>query len=189
MTYLIECKTGRPSVDLIVEKICQPLGMSNSVFFLNSQQTNRLTVGHVGGQACWKSANHPLAPWDMGDLMRPISGMYSSVNDLMIFAKANLGMVSSPLVSALTNTHQVQIHTSRGGESLGWIVAQYDQGRHTITFKDGVMSGYCAYIGLDLDAHVAVVVLANKFNWDEKVGMNLLLRIAGAGNRRPIPSQ
>jgi hypothetical protein len=40
------------------------------------------------------------------------------------------------------------------------------------------MSGYCGFIGLDLDTHVAVVVLANKFNWDEKVGMNLLLRIS-----------
>ena len=27
---------------------------------------------------------------------------------------------------------------------------------------------------------IVVVVLANKFNWDEKVGMNLLLRLASA---------
>ena len=178
LAYLIEEKTGQPTADLIVEKICRPLGMTNSAFFLDARQTNLLTVGHVGGQACWKSANHPLAPWDMGDLLRPISGMYSSVNDLLIFAKANLGMISTPLISALAKTHQVQINTSRGGEALGWIVSKYD-GR-TITFKDGVMSGYCSYIGLDLDAHVAVVVLANKFNWDEKVGMNLLLRLASA---------
>ncbi len=180
LAYLIEEKTGQPTADLIVEKICRPLGMANSVFFLDAKQTNRLTVGHVGGQACWKSANHPLAPWDMGDLLRPISGMYSSVNDLLIFAKANLGMVPTPLVSALTNTHQVRINTSRGGEALGWIVSKCNPDRRTITFKDGVMSGYCSFIGLDFDAHVAVVVLANKFNWDEKVGMNLLLRLASA---------
>ena len=186
LAYLIENKTGQPTADLTVEKICRPLGMTNSVFFLDAGRTNRLTVGHVGGQACWKSANHPLAPWDMGDLLRPISGMYSSVNDLLIFARANLGMVPTTLVAALAQTHQVQINTSRGGEALGWIVSKYD-GR-TLTFKDGVMSGYCSYIGLDLDAHVAVVVLANKFNWDEKVGMNLLLRLASthtAGGAKP----
>jgi hypothetical protein len=49
-----------------------------------------------------------------------------------------------------------------------------------LTFKDGMVAGYCAYIGLDLDAHVAVVVLSNKFSWDEKVGNNLLLRMAEA---------
>lgn len=182
LTYLIREKTGQSAEDLILKKICRPLGMTNSVFFLDAKQTNQLTVGHVGGQACWKSANHPLAPWDMGDLLRPISGMYSSANDLLLFAKANLGLVSTPLASALSTTHQVRIKTPRGGETLGWIVSQYDHDRRTITFKDGVMSGYCAFIGLDLNAHFAVVVLANKFNWDEKVGMNLLLRISGAGD-------
>ena len=178
LTYLIAEKTGEPAENLILEKICRPLGMTNSIFFLDAGHTNRLTVGHVGGQACWKPANHPLAPWDMGDLLRPISGMYSSVNDLLIFAKANLGMVPTPLASVLATTHQVQVKTKRGGETLGWIVSKYDHDRRTLTFKDGVMSGYCGFIGLDLDTHVAVVVLANKFNWDEKVGMNLLLRIS-----------
>jgi len=41
-----------------------------------------------------------------------------------------------------------------------------------------VRSGCCSYIEPDLDAHVAVVVLANKFNRDDKVGMNLRLRLA-----------
>jgi CubicO group peptidase (beta-lactamase class C family) len=180
LTYLISEKTSQSAEELILKNICRPLGMTNSAFSLATGQTNRLTVGHVGGQACWKPANHPLAPWDMGDLLRPVSGLDSSVNDLLLFAKANLGMVSTPLASALATTHQVQINTSRGGESLGWIVSNYDHDRRTLTFKDGVMSGYCGYIGLDLDTRVAVVVLANKFNWDEKVGMNLLLRLSCA---------
>ena len=180
LAYLIGEKTGRPAADLIVEKICRPLGMTNSVFALDSGQQTRLTVGHVGNQACWKSADCPLAPWDMGDLLRPISGMYTSAGDLLIFAKANLGLLPTPLAPALAANRQVQVKTPRGGEALGWIVYKYDQDRWTITFKDGVLSGYCGYIGLDLDTQVAVVVLANKFCWDDKVGMNLLLRISGA---------
>jgi CubicO group peptidase (beta-lactamase class C family) len=188
LAYLIEQKTGRPTADLIVERICRPLQMTNSVFTLDPGQQNRLTVGHVGNQACWKSANHLLAPWEMGDLMRPVSGMFSSAGDLLIFAKANLGMLPCPFASALTATHQVQIKTPRGGEALGWIIYTFDPDRRTLTFKDGVLSGYSGYLGLDLDTQVAVVVLANKFNWDEKVGMNLLLRISGAyasGQIRP----
>jgi CubicO group peptidase (beta-lactamase class C family) len=180
LAYLMQEKTGRPTTDLIVEKICRPLGMSNSVFDLNAEQKKRLAVGHVGNQACWKPANHPLDPWDMGDLMRPISGMFTSVNDLLIFAKANLGLTASPLTPALAATHQIQIKTPRGGEALGWIVFKFAEERRTITFKDGVLSGYCAFIGLDLDTRVAVVVLSNRFNWDEKIGLNLLLRISGA---------
>ena len=180
LAYLIQQKTGRPATDLIVEKICRPLNMTNSVFTLDPGQQNRLTVGHVGNQAWGKSANHPLAPWDMGDLMQPVAGMYSTANDLLIFAKANLGLLPTPLAAALAATHQEQVKTARGGESLGWIIYKYDPEQQTITFKDGVLSGYCAYIGLNLDTRTAVVVLANKFSWDEKVGMNLLLRVSGS---------
>ena len=116
----------------------------------------------------------------MGDLLRPSIGMYSSVSDLLIFARANLGMLHLPVESALAATHRPQIQTPRGGEALGWIINYFDNGRRVLTFKDGMASGYRAYVGLDLDARVAVVVLSNKFSWDEKVGHNLLLRLAEA---------
>jgi CubicO group peptidase (beta-lactamase class C family) len=180
LANLIEIKTGRRATDLIVEKICRPLGMTNSVFFLDASQRQRLAIGHVGSQACWKSRTTPMAPWDVGDLMRPVSGMYSTANDLLIFAKANLGMLDHPLESTLAATHHVQIETARGGEALGWIINRFQDGRQILTFKDGMVSGYRAYIGMDLDARVAVVVLHNQFDWDDKIGHNLLLRLAGA---------
>jgi CubicO group peptidase (beta-lactamase class C family) len=188
LAYLITEKTGRPATELILERICRPLGMNDSVFFLDPQQQDRLAVGHVGNQAAWRPNNYPLAPWDMGDLLRPVAGMYSSMNDLLIFARANLGMLHQPIESALAVTHQPQIRTPRGAEALGWIIHYVDDSHRVLTFKDGMVGGYCAYLGLDLDARVAVVVLSNKFDWDEKVGHNLLLRIACARTTAPIKS-
>jgi CubicO group peptidase (beta-lactamase class C family) len=188
LANLIAVKTGRPVTDLIVEKICRPLNMTNSVFFLDASQQQHLAVGHVGNQACWKFRTSPMPPWDMGDLLRPATGMYSSVNDLLTFAKANMGMTHHPLESALASTHQAQIETARGGEALGWIINRFHDGRQRITFKDGMVSGYRAYIGMDLDARVAVVVLNNQFNWDDKIAHNLLLRLSGAyGSSQPKP--
>jgi len=184
LANLVAVKTGRPATDLIEEEICRPLNMTNSVFFLDDKQKRRLAVGHVGNQACWRFRSARMAPWDMGDLMRPVSGMYSSVNDLLIFAKANLGMLHLPLESTLAATHQVQIESARGGEAFGWIVSRFDEGRQILTFKDGMVSGYRAYIGMDLNARVAVVVLNNQFDWDDKIGHNLLLRLAGAYGRK-----
>jgi len=178
--HLIEEKTGRRITDLIFEKVCTPLDMRDSVFAPDNAQQERLTVGHTGNQACWKPANSPLAPWDMGEIMRPSVGMYSTANDLLIFAKANLGMLHDPLEPLLASTQQAQFETPRGAEALGWIINRFNDGRVTLTFKDGMVSGYCSYIGLNRDARVAVVVLNNKFNWDDRVGHNLLLRLSGA---------
>jgi len=186
LANLIAVKTGRPVTDLIMEKICRPLNMTNSVFVLDAGQQQRLAVGHVGNQACWRFRSTPMAPWDMGDLMRPVTGMYSSANDLLIFAKANLGMTHHPLESTLALTHQAQTETAQGGQAFGWIINRFNDGRQVITFKDGMVSGYRAYIGMDLDARVAVVVLSNQFSWDDKIAHNLLLRLSGAyGSSQP----
>jgi CubicO group peptidase (beta-lactamase class C family) len=180
LSHLIEVKTGRPVTDLIVEKVCRPLNMPDSGFGLDPARQKRLTVGHIGNQACFKPASSPLAPWQMGEIMQPSAGMYSTLNDLLAFAQANLGLAQHSLEPWLASTHQVQIETPRGGEALGWIINRFDDNRVTLTFKDGMVAGYSSYIGLNLDARVAVVVLGNRFNWDDRVGHNLLLRLSCA---------
>lgn len=180
LANLIEVKTGRPVPDLIVEEICRPLNMTNSVFFLSAEQRQQLAVGHVGNQGCWQPAGRPMAPWDMGEIMRPSAGMYSTLNDLLILAKASLGQLRHPLEPLLARTLAVQAETSRDIAGLGWMINRFEGGRTILTYKHGMLSGYCAYIGLNREAGVAVVVLCNTFDWDERIGHNLLLRLGGA---------
>lgn len=182
---LLEAKIGQSVTNLIEETISRPLHMHDSVFVLDADQQRRLTVGHVGNQACWKLRHSRMAPWDMGDWMRASAGMYSTLDDLLLFAKANLGLSPSPLASAMAATHRVQIQSRQGGEAFGWVFQEFDNGRENVTFKGGVLSGYCAYIGLNLQRHVGVVVLCNSFNWDDWVGHNLLLRLSGAYAQDP----
>lgn len=189
LAHLITVKTGRPVTELIEEKICRPLNMTNSVFCLNASQQQRLAMGHVGNQACWKFPDAPMPPWNMGDLMSPVGGMYSTANDLLTFAKANLATTPHPLAATLAAIRSVQIESARGGEALGWIVNRFDNGQQIITFKDGMVSGYRAYIGMDLNARVGVVVLQNQFNWDDKIAHNLLVRLSSFyGSHQPNPT-
>jgi CubicO group peptidase (beta-lactamase class C family) len=186
--HLIEVKIGRGVSELIQEKVCGPLNMRDSVFTLDAAQRARLTVGHVGNQACWKPPNSAIAPWDMGEIMQPSAGMYSTANDLLVFARANLGLLHHPLESVLAATQEPRVETPRGAEALGWIVNRFNDGRLSLIFKDGMVSGYHSYIGLNRDARVAVVVLSNKFSWDDRIGHNLLLRLSGAYAPREVKS-
>lgn len=52
-----------------------------------------------------------------------------------------------------------------------------DQGT-TIISQHGMIAGYSAYIGLERSKNLAVIVLCNNFNWDDKVGHNLLLTLS-----------
>ena len=63
VAHLIEVKTGRSFPDLVEEKICRPLKMRDTAYFLDASQQKRLVAGHVGG-----SAEIPLAQYAHGGL-------------------------------------------------------------------------------------------------------------------------
>jgi len=178
LAHLIEIKTGRSLPDLVAEKVCRPLKMRDTVFALDAGQRKRLAVGHVGDQPGLMWRNTPTEAWDMGPIMRATGGMYSTVNDLLIFAKANLGMLHHPLEARLAETQRVQFKTPEEDVALGWFVNHLDHDRVTLYYKYGMVSGYNAYIGLDLEKRIAVVVLSSNFNWKDKIGHNLLLRLS-----------
>lgn len=180
LAHLIEVRTGRSLPDLLAEKITGPLGMRDTTFFPDDGQKRRLAQGHAGGHPCFLPRDTPMPPWDMGDFMRGCGGLYSTLDDLMTFAQANLAPEPHALTPLLRDLHRPRSHAAREDYSLGWIVHTFDEGRIHITYKYGIVSGYSAYIGMNVEKRLAVVVLCNSFHWDDKVGHNLLLRLTGA---------
>jgi CubicO group peptidase (beta-lactamase class C family) len=178
LAHLIEVKTGRPFPRLLEEKICHPLHLRDTTFVLTQEQKQRLAIGHAGGQPRFMHRGHPIEPWDMGEIMRPVGCLYSTVNDLMIFAKAHLGMLQHPLEPALASTQRVQLSRPTEDVAFGWLVNYLGNDRLRVTYKQGVAAGYSGYLGMDAKARIAVVVLYNTFSWDEKVGHDLVLRLS-----------
>ena len=180
LAHLIEVKTGRSIAELVREKICGPLNMRDTVYALDAGQQQRLAVGHAGDQPKFIWRNSPMTAWDMGEIMHPVGGLYSTTDDLLVFARANLGLLHHPLEPLLASTHQVQLTTPDEDVALGWLINRFDDGRSVILYKHGMVSGYNAYVGMEPDTRVAVVVLCNTFNWNDKIGHNLVLRLSGA---------
>lgn len=178
MGHLIEIKTGKSFPDLVEEKICRPLKMRDTVFTLNAGQRKRLVVGHVGDQPKFLRRNTPTEAWDTGEIMRASGGMYSTVNDLLRFAKANVGSPGHPPERHFAETHQVKLQTPKEDVALGWLVNHFEQQRVTLYYNHGMISGYSAYVGMNLEQRIAVVVLFSNFNWNEKIGHELLLALS-----------
>ena len=180
LAHLIEVKTGRSLSDLVAEKISRPLRMRDTGFVLDEEQRRRLAVGHVGDQPLFMRRNTPMPPWDLGKIMRGVGGLYTTVDDLLIFAQAQLGMSGHELGVVVASTQRVQLRTPVEDVAFGWVINKFDEGRLSITYIHGLVAGYAAYIGMDVDRGIAVVVLANNCNLDDPVGHNLLLRLAAA---------
>ncbi|HEY1406170.1 MAG TPA: serine hydrolase domain-containing protein [Spirochaetota bacterium] len=182
LAHLIEVKTGRKYADLLKEKIFDPLKMKDTGFILNDEQRKRLAVGHAGDQPIFLPRNTPLATWDMGEIMSATGGIYSTVDDLALFAKSHLGLIKAPITKSLEQTHFALFRTREEDviedSACGWVVDYFDNNKCRITYKHGMVAGYSAYIGMNTETRIAVIVLYNTFNWDEKVGHNLVLRLS-----------
>jgi CubicO group peptidase (beta-lactamase class C family) len=180
LTHLIELKTGHSISKLLQEKICRPLGLRDTVLHLNLEQRSRLATGHPGDQPKFKSRRTPMEPWDMGEILGASCGLHSTVNDLLVFARANLGQKKHPLEPHLLSLQHFQVRTPNEEHGSGWSIQHLHEGQEALIYKQGMVSGYSAYIGLNTRHQIAVVVLYNNFFWREKVGHNLLLRILEA---------
>ncbi len=180
LAHLIELKTNRAFPDLLQEKICRPLKMRDTVFLLTAEQRKRLAVGHVGDQPRFMRRGAPLPPWEMGEIMQATGGLYSTVDDLMIFAKSNLGMLGHPLDPVIAETHRVQFKTPADDVAFGWLIDDWVDERERIIYMHGMVAGYVAYAGMNTAKGLAVVVLCNSFNWDDKIAHNLILQLSKA---------
>lgn len=98
---------------LIKDEICGPLKMNNTVISLTAKQKLNLAIGHA--ETGTKVGLTDLGAIDAGGALR------STVNDLLTFAEANLGLIKTDLFSAMELTHVLQAKKMEMTLLLQWV--------------------------------------------------------------------
>jgi CubicO group peptidase (beta-lactamase class C family) len=182
---LVELKTKKSLPTLLSERILFQLGANNTAYDLTAEQRSHVATGHVGDSPFLVMRNTPMAQWDMGNILTGTTGLYSTANDLLEFARHRISLgggvvditpIRQPMLSVSSKVAQKS--------SYGWLVDDFDAQSARIVFQHGRISGYSAYLGVDLERKIGVVVLANNFNWDDHIGHRLLLRLASLQTAR-----
>ena len=140
---------------LVRERICRPLGMQDTGIELPAEQRGRLAQGYDLGE-------EPVPIWDF-PVLAGCGALRSTARDMVIYLRANLGLIESPLVAALTATHRPR-HSSAipGWEiGLGWHVDRTG----TIGWHDGGTGGFYAYAGFDRNRRFGFIWLSNASLW------------------------
>ncbi len=147
-------RAGKSYEELLVERICDPLGLANTRGTLTDDMQRHMARGHdVDGK--------PMQPLDMPAL-RGAGDIRSTAADLTVFLKANMGLVPSPL--PLQRTLDTRRPTDLPGTdaALGWFVT-LDKGEQ-IVWKTGLGAGFNTFIGFSPKRRRGVLVLTN-FLW------------------------
>ncbi len=182
--YIMELRTGRKVDALVQEKMLGPLQLDNTGY-VPQQLAGYATRarGHAGDQPKMIRRGAPVPDWQFTDVMSGSAALYSSASDLLRYARAHL-YPSGDKVRDLALRDTLTIHVERPVEAAAtaWIVDDIE-GRK-ITYQVGLVAGYTAYLGMDVASKTTVVVLQNNFNWTNRIGHRLLLRMARAQEER-----
>lgn len=128
-----------------------PLGMTHTSISFTPDQLANLVQGYNG--------NNHVESWTkhMQNIWQGTGALISSMDDQLIYLRANMGLLNTPLDEAILLCHNDSYNMDALG--LGWDKKTLDA-LHIIG-KNGGNGGYGSYMGFDKTKQIGVVVMVN----------------------------
>jgi len=163
---ILEQISGKPFEEMVKEIVCTPLNMQSTAQHLSyNQKQHFVTVYNEDGKA--------TSPWSFNTLA-PCGALRSSVNDLLLYVKANMAKTNTRLSNAFELTHKITFNKD-AKLGLGW---------HTIVvngveyyFHDGGTYGCSSFLAFNTEKTIAVIVLSNSGVNTNELGINLIKKL------------
>ena len=171
--HILSIKTGVPYPQLVKDRILNVLGMDSTGIAMNSTAItisdalkSRLAKGHIGG----KEVNLEFIP----EAIQPAGALHSTVNDLLKYLAANMGLIRTSINDIIQETHLIRHEYPQAldpfpfpsNESLtasyiglGWFI-ETNLGKEVIQHAGGI-DGYSTLIGFNPTKQEGVVILCS----------------------------
>src|SRR5581483_8448544 len=109
-------RAGKSYEELLIERVCNPLGLAHTRITLTAEMRHRTVQGHDLAMKDTQFWNWPAMPG--------AGYARSTARDLTAFIKANMGLASTPLRDPMKRMIEVRRPTSLAGTSagLGWYI-------------------------------------------------------------------
>ncbi|MDN3549369.1 serine hydrolase domain-containing protein [Mucilaginibacter aquaedulcis] len=158
--------SGKTFEQMVTELICKPLNMQSTVQHIPSaKQTNVASVYNATGNV--------TPAWDF-DVLAPCGALRSTVNDLMIYVKANLTPTSDRLGKAMELTHHITF-SKDAKMGLAWHIILVDGVEYY--FHNGGTYGSSSFLAFNSEKNLAIVILSNAAESTDVIGTELLKKL------------
>ena len=147
-------RAGKNYEALLVERVCDPLGLRSTRIIPTADMRSRLARGH----------DRHLASTPLSDNIPTLAGAYaakSTANDLTVLLEACLGRRQTPLEPSVRRLLETRRLTGLPGHAtgLGWFISSNDDDE--IAWKTGLNGGFNAFIGFSTSSHRGSIALSN----------------------------
>lgn len=164
---LVETSSSESYDSMVRQRITSPLKMNDTGVKLIDEQYSRLVQGY-------DALEMKTQPWDFPTL-EGCGALHSTVNDMLLFAAANLGLRKTVLTPAmeLAQTPRPNREFPGGEMGLGWLVQEQKRSGTTHVWHDGMTGGYCSILILIPERKLGVVVLSNVASPVHRIGNSI----------------
>jgi len=160
---ILENVSARSYGQMLNEVICKPLNMFSTAQYLNPLLAPRFVQ-------VYNSDGDETPAWDF-DVLAPCGALRSTVNDLLIYVKANMYPGTDQLSKAFLLTQKVTF--ARDVKiALAWHIITVNGLNYF--FHNGGTNGSSSFLAFNPDKQLAIVVLSNAAESTDKVGTDIL---------------
>ena len=165
--HLLTLAEKKDFEQLVIDRICQLLGMDDTRITLSPQLQSRLAKGH-------SSSTFPLPPWRIVKVVKnwdipTLAGagaLRSTANDMLKFLSGNLGLTKTTLLPAMEITHISRRKiVEELSVAMAWHMIDPDDMEKRIVWHNGGTGGYHSFLGFNKKHQAGVIVLSNS-NYD-----------------------
>ncbi len=162
-------RAGKSYEDLLIERVCHPLGLDHTRITLTDDMRRRLAQAHDRDRRTSPLLDLPMA-------LQGAGAVRSSAKDLVVFLKACMGRARTPLNASFARLLETRRPTTLAGTeaALGWFISS-DQ-KDEIVWKSGVTNGFKTFIAFSMGRRRGAFILSNVL-WtpiDDDLGLKLI---------------
>lgn len=163
---ILEGVSSKTFEEMVEDIICKPLGMQSTAQHLSAALKQRfVTVYNEDGSA--------TPAWNFNALA-PCGALRSTMNDLLIYARANMIKSDTRLSKAFELTHQVTF-SKDAKLGLGWHIIVVNNVEYY--FHNGGTYGCSSYLAFNAEKNIAIVILSNSGWSTDELGTAILKKM------------
>lgn len=151
LTGIIAKRAGEDFETLLQKRLFVPTGMKNSYVNLKPKGIDA-AQGHTPNRKT-------TSAWTFKTSTAGVGGVRATLDDMVSYVQAQLGVNTSAISPALKLTQQIVKTDASNKMGMNWMLAPFDS--HFVYTHGGGTGGFSAHVAFDLDTKRGVVILSD----------------------------
>ncbi len=147
---ILERQTHKSYEQLLLEKICLPLGLNNTKITLSNNDLLNLARGY-------DDKGNPVSYWDDFNAFKAAGAIRSNAKDLISYGKAIINAETSVLKTQIDSCLKVTFENGNIKQASGWAYQSYNGIEYIL--HDGGTGGFYSYIVICRSKRTVLVTL------------------------------